>query len=78
MRCETCINGDGFKSGRIDLVVCRLKPKAFRKEPWDHCAQGTWYEWTDRFHEWVPYYWGEWEKEPPTRNETEMKHEPSE
>ncbi len=57
MKCRTCI--------KFQETECHLGPKAVKiKEPDKHwCAQGQWPEWSDRYQEMEPYYWGEWEEE---------------
>ena len=42
---------------------CRLGPESVRiDDPEAHwCAQGIWRQWSERFQEMEPYYWGEWE-----------------
>jgi hypothetical protein len=51
-RCIKCANGD-----------CRLNPEPFALlDPDSHwCAQGQWHQWSERYQEMEPYYWGEWE-----------------
>ncbi len=58
MVCSNCVKFDGKN--------CRLDPEAyFIKDPLDHwCAQGQWTEWSERFQEPEPYFWGEWDNSP--------------
>lgn len=43
---------------------CRLNPVPVAiSGPESHwCGQGQWLEWSERFQEMEPYYWGEWEQ----------------
>ncbi|MBI5569304.1 MAG: hypothetical protein HY914_05100 [Desulfomonile tiedjei] len=56
MLCSTCIKMDGD--------VCRLGPAPLEiEEPGKHwCAQGVWHQWSERYQEMEPFYWGEWEE----------------
>jgi hypothetical protein len=58
MICNTCIKFDGSH--------CRLAPDSYPvNDPQVHwCAQGQWHEWSDRYQEMEPFYWGEWPEEP--------------
>ena len=55
MTCATCVKFDG--------AHCRLQPQPVDiPHPDGHwCSQGQWQEWSERFQEMEPYYWGEWE-----------------
>ena len=55
MICKKCIKFDGDQ--------CRLHPEPIDiDEVESHwCAQGQWLQWSERFQEMEPYYWGEWE-----------------
>ena len=57
MRCGTCI--------KFQETACRLSPLPVKiEEPDKHwCAQGQWSEWSERYREMEPYFWGEWEDE---------------
>ena len=57
MKCRTCV--------KFEETECRLAPKPVKiKDPDKHwCSQGQWHEWSDRYQEIEPYYWGEWEEE---------------
>ncbi len=57
MICKGCIKFDG--------AMCRLYPDPLRIEsPERHwCAKGQWQQWSQRYQEMEPYYWGEWEEE---------------
>ena len=56
MVCRTCIK-------RQD-TECRLNPASVPIEEADSqwCAQGVWHQWSERYQEMEPYYWGEWEE----------------
>ncbi len=58
MICSSCIKFDGSH--------CRLNPEAHPvRDPQTHwCAQGQWHEWSERYLEMEPFYWGEWPEEP--------------
>jgi hypothetical protein len=58
MICSACVKFDGSD--------CRLNPESHRvTDPQTHwCAQGQWREWSERYQEMEPYYWGEWEEQP--------------
>ena len=55
MVCDNCIKFDGIK--------CRLNPDPVQiAGPQMHwCSQGQWRQWSERYQEMEPYYWGEWE-----------------
>jgi len=57
MVCKRCIKFDG--------TLCRLSPETRRIDEPEHgwCAQGQWHQWSDRYQEMEPYYWGEWEED---------------
>ncbi|MEW6114098.1 MAG: hypothetical protein AB1664_18335 [Thermodesulfobacteriota bacterium] len=59
MICETCI--------KFDRTRCRLQPEPIPvADPDKHwCAQGQWEQWSERYQEMEPYYWGEWEDTEP-------------
>jgi hypothetical protein len=54
MTCSHCI--------KFDAQCCRHTPHAVPiLEPEAHwCAQGQWHQWSERYQEMEPYYWGEW------------------
>jgi hypothetical protein len=58
MTCSSCIKFDGSH--------CRLGPKPHQVDDpqsrW--CAQGQWHEWSERYREMEPFYWGEWQEAP--------------
>jgi hypothetical protein len=56
MVCSTCIK-------RQD-AECRVNPSAVPiPDPASHwCAQGVWHQWSERYQEMEPFYWGEWEE----------------
>jgi hypothetical protein len=56
MVCNTCIKFEGTQ--------CRLDPEVLPvNDPENHwCAQGQWQEWSERYQEMEPFYWGEWEE----------------
>jgi hypothetical protein len=58
MVCSRCVKFDG--------TDCRLDPEAYSiDQPESHwCAQGQWLQWSDRYQEMEPYFWGEWQPEP--------------
>jgi hypothetical protein len=55
MICSSCIKSEG--------EYWRLSPAPVPIEDlhkhW--CAQGQWEEWSERYDEMEPFYWGEWE-----------------
>lgn len=55
MVCKSCIKQEAGQ--------CRLDPESFDiAEPETHwCAQGQWHQWSERYREMEPFYWGEWE-----------------
>ncbi len=55
MICRTCV--------KFEDNSCRLGPEPVPiNDPETHwCAQGIWRQWSERFQEMEPYYWGEWE-----------------
>ncbi|MFC1834692.1 hypothetical protein ACFL2Q_08155 [Thermodesulfobacteriota bacterium] len=55
MLCKRCIKFDGR--------LCRSEPEPVPiEDPGHHwCAQGHWQQWSDRYQEMEPFYWGEWE-----------------
>jgi hypothetical protein len=57
MTCKSCIKFDG--------TMCRLYPEPAEIDgPGSHwCAKGQWQQWSQRYQEMEPYYWGEWEEE---------------
>jgi hypothetical protein len=56
MVCSTCIKRDGSQ--------CRLAPDPVSIDAPDTqwCAQGVWHQWSERYQEMEPFYWGEWEE----------------
>ncbi len=56
MVCSKCIKFDGS---------CRLNPGPIPiDDPAKHwCALGQWHQWSERYQEMEPYYWGEWEED---------------
>jgi hypothetical protein len=56
MVCSKCIKFEGTQ--------CRLDPEVLPlNDPGRHwCAQGQWHEWSERYQEMEPFYWGEWEE----------------
>jgi len=54
MICTGCIKFDG--------TACRLQPTQLAiTDPNVHwCAQGQWQQWSERYNEMEPYFWGEW------------------
>lgn len=56
MVCSTCIKRQDEQ--------CRLNPAAVPiQEPDNHwCSQGVWHQWSERYQEMEPFYWGEWEE----------------
>jgi hypothetical protein len=56
MVCSKCIKFEGTQ--------CRLDPEVLPlNDPERHwCAQGQWQEWSERYQEMEPFYWGEWEE----------------
>jgi len=58
MVCSKCIKFDG--------TWCRLRPQAVQVDDPDAfwCAQGQWHQWSERYQEMEPFYWGEWEESP--------------
>jgi len=56
MVCTHCVKFDG--------AVCRLQPEVVQVDsPSSHwCAQGQWHQWSERYQEMEPFYWGEWEE----------------
>ncbi len=59
MKCTECV--------KFDTTHCRLNPVPLRiPNPSGHwCSQGLWHRWSDRYEEFEPYYWGDWEDTPP-------------
>ena len=57
MVCTACIKFDGG--------MCRQHTEPLRIEnPQSHwCATGQWQQWSERYQEIEPYYWGECEEE---------------
>ncbi len=55
MVCRSCI--------KFDETCCRLGPDPILiNDPDKHwCSQGIWHQWSERFQEMEPFYWGEWE-----------------
>lgn len=56
MVCSNCVN---YTSGR-----CYADPQPIDVDSGHHCDRGRWYRWDKGYQEWVPYFWGEWEREP--------------
>ena len=56
MVCKSCIKHKGGQ--------CRLDPETLDiAEPDTHwCAQGQWHQWSERYREMEPFYWGEWDE----------------
>ncbi|MBI4965364.1 MAG: hypothetical protein HY913_18960 [Desulfomonile tiedjei] len=56
MICTKCVKFDG--------TSCRLQPQPIQvDEPAGYwCAQGQWHQWSERYQEMEPFYWGEWEE----------------
>jgi hypothetical protein len=57
MTCSNCIKFDGLQ--------CRLDPEPWSVENPDvhWCAQGQWQQFSERYQEMEPFYWGEWEED---------------
>ncbi len=55
MTCLKCI--------KYEAPACRLNPPAVSiNDPEGHwCSQGMWHQWSERYREMEPFYWGEWE-----------------
>jgi len=56
MICGNCI--------KFEDCHCRLDPHPVAiDEPDTHwCAQGQWQQWSEKYQEMEPFYWGEWEE----------------
>jgi hypothetical protein len=56
MVCRKCI--------KLENDQCRLNPVPIDiSDPDRHwCAKGQWNEWSERFRETEPFYWGEWDE----------------
>lgn len=56
MVCDLCVK---FEDG-----LCRFGPRAVAvPNPLSHwCSQGRWHQWSTRYQEMEPYFWGEWEE----------------
>jgi hypothetical protein len=56
MVCTKCVKFDGEQ--------CRLNPVPVDIiNPVGHwCSQGQWNEWSERYREMEPFYWGEWDE----------------
>ena len=56
MVCSACIKRQDEE--------CRLNPEAVPIQAPNNywCAQGVWHQWSDRYQEMEPFYWGEWEE----------------
>jgi hypothetical protein len=56
MVCDECIKRQDEE--------CRLNPEAVPiQDTHNHwCAQGVWHQWSERYQEMEPFYWGEWEE----------------
>lgn len=57
MRCATCVNYINTRCYQSPVPVTIEQPN----EHW--CSLGHWRVWSERFNEWEPYYWGEWQGE---------------
>ncbi len=57
MVCRNCV--------KFENEDCRLNPEPVPVDnPDEHwCAQGQWHEWSERYQEMEPYYWGEWDND---------------
>jgi hypothetical protein len=55
MVCAACIKRNASQ--------CHLGPDAVHiGSPDTHwCAQGVWHQWSERYQEMEPFYWGEWD-----------------
>ena len=56
MVCSKCI--------KLQDAQCRLSPATVPiEEPDTHwCSMGVWHQWSERYQEMEPFYWGEWEE----------------
>lgn len=54
MICKRCIKFDGENCRSNPAPVLVDNPES------EWCAQGTWHQWSERYQEMEPYYWGEW------------------
>lgn len=55
MICTKCVKFDGFNCRYLPEPV----PIHLPERHW--CAQGQWMQWSDRYKEMEPFFWGEWD-----------------
>ena len=58
MVCGNCIKFDGIKCGGSTRNRSRCRDRKCTG-----VRKGQWRQWSERYQEMEPYYWGEWEEE---------------